>query len=76
MQKVSYKIWTNASGCIWACDSCAVQEICPENAIEHKFIGIRLVPVINNDKCNGCNKCLNVCPDNAVARFVGRYRTY
>jgi len=36
----------------------------PENAVlGEKFRGI---PVLNSEKCDGCNKCISVCPTKAI----------
>ena len=50
-----------------ACTKC--KEACPYDAIslaEGKF------PVIDDDKCNGCGVCENICPANVLQAYTGR----
>lgn len=42
-------------GCI-GCKLC--EKVCPENAIKV----VNNIPIIDNDICNGCNKCVDRCP--------------
>jgi len=45
------------------CDPCATS--CPQKAIA-AFADINDLPIINNDKCNGCGICITKCPGLAI----------
>ena len=45
------------------CNPCATS--CPRQAIQ-PFVDINDIPVIDNDKCNGCGLCIMKCPGLAI----------
>lgn len=46
---------------------CPVKRICPVNAVNQKVNFFKSeAPVIDQDKCTGCGKCVKVCPMKAV----------
>ncbi len=43
---------------------CPAAIVCPVNAITQKGFGL---PVINNEVCIKCGKCVNLCPMKAIS---------
>ena len=50
-----------------ACTKC--KEECPYEAIS---LGEGMIPVIDDDKCNGCGVCEHICPANVLQTYTGR----
>jgi len=45
---------------------CPVKRVCPTGAVERAGFFMGKV-VINDEKCIGCGRCIQVCPHNAVS---------
>jgi Fe-S-cluster-containing hydrogenase component 2 len=45
---------------------CPVKRFCPTGAVERAGFFMGKV-VINDEKCIGCGRCIQVCPHNAVS---------
>lgn len=50
-----------------ACTKC--KEQCPYDAIS---LDERMIPIIDEDKCNGCGVCEHICPANVLQAYTGR----
>ncbi|MGM0396830.1 MAG: 4Fe-4S binding protein [Bacillota bacterium] len=45
---------------------CPVKRVCPTGAVERAGFFMGKV-IINDEKCIGCGKCIQICPHNAVS---------
>ncbi|WP_422486655.1 4Fe-4S binding protein [Gudongella sp. DL1XJH-153] len=45
---------------------CPVKRVCPTGAVERAGFFMGKV-VINDEKCIGCGKCIQICPHKAVS---------
>jgi len=45
---------------------CPVKRVCPTGAVERAGFFMGKI-TINDEKCIGCGKCIQVCPHNAVS---------
>ncbi|MBW1738674.1 MAG: 4Fe-4S dicluster domain-containing protein, partial [Deltaproteobacteria bacterium] len=59
-------VWEQDRTCL-ICD-----EICPYNAISNRFVAGHevIVPVIDENRCNGCGYCENKCPVHGEAAVI------
>jgi Fe-S-cluster-containing hydrogenase component 2 len=44
---------------------CPAIRVCPVQAISQKGVGL---PVVDNEKCINCNKCISFCPMGAFEK--------
>lgn len=49
---------------------CPIVNICPAGAISQDGFGL---PVINEEKCTECGKCIRFCPMSAVEMKIKNY---
>ena len=59
--------WTRYPGYCKGCSLCIIK--CPVNALtfskDENFLGTPM-PIIDTEKCIGCGKCSDICPDGAI----------